>query len=120
MFLDPATLLMLEPLLSNFLIDPTNKIVMYNDRKPATIDKEFFNQKSFSDECFDLGVDEPIASYLFPAFRLGFDQINSHDGAMHIKKELENGQVLLEMNYNHTFTTMMVAANLKLISNYFF
>lgn len=98
--------------IKGFLIDPTNKIVMYNDRKPATIEKEFFNQKSFSEECADLGVDEPIASDLFPEADLlfdsgspKFDQINSHDGAMHIKKELENGQVLLEMNYNHNMET---------------
>lgn len=95
-----------------FLIDPTNKIVMYNDRKPAAIEKEFFNQKSFSEECADLGVDEPIASDLFPEADLLFDsgspkldQFNSQDGAMHIKKELENGQVLLEMNYNHNMET---------------
>ena len=98
--------------IKGFLIDPSNKIVMYNDRKPATIEKEFFNQKSFSEECADLGVDEPIASDLFPEADLlfdsgspKFDQINSHDGAMHIKKELENGQVLLEMNYNHNMET---------------
>lgn len=98
--------------IKGFLIDPTNKIVMYNDRKPTTIEKEFYNQKSFSEECADLGVDEPIASDLFPEADLlfdsgspKFDQINSHDGAMHIKKELENGQVLLEMNYNHNMET---------------
>lgn len=98
--------------IKGFLIDPMNKIVMYNDRKPTTIEKEFFNQKSFSEECADLGVDEPIASDLFPEADLlfdsgspKFDQINSHDGAMHIKKELENGQVLLEMNYNHNMET---------------
>lgn len=98
--------------IKGFLIDPTNKIVMYSDRKPATVEKEFFNQKSFSEECADLGVDEPIASDLFPEADLlfdsdspKFDQINSHDGTMHIKKELENGQVLLEMNYNHNMET---------------
>ena len=98
--------------IKGFLIDPTNKIVMYSDRKPATLEKEFFNQKSFSEECADLGVDEPIASDLFPEADLlfdsgspKFDQITSHDGAMHIKKELENGQVLLEMNYNHNMET---------------
>lgn len=98
--------------IKGFLIDPSNKIVMYNDRKPATIEKEFFNQKSFSEECADLGVDEPIASDLFPEadllFESGspkFDQMGSHDGAMHIKKELEKGQVLLEMNYNHNMET---------------
>lgn len=98
--------------IKGFLIDPSNKIVMYSDRKPATIEKEYFNQKSFSEECADLGVDEPIASDLFPEADLlfdsgspKFDQINSHDGTMHIKKELENGQVLLEMNYNHNMET---------------
>lgn len=99
--------------IKGFLIDPTNKIVMYNDRKPATMEKEFFNQKSFSEECADLGVDEPIASELFPEadllFESGspkFDQISSHENnSMHIKKELENGQVLLEMNYNHNMET---------------
>ena len=98
--------------IKGFLIDPTNKIVMYNDRRPTTIEKEeFFNQKSFSDECADLGVDEPIASDLFPEADLlfdsgspKFDQISS-DNAMHIKKELENGEVLLEMNYNHNMET---------------
>lgn len=98
--------------IKGFLIDPTNKIVMYSDRKPATLEKEFFNQKSFSEECADLGVDEPIASDLFPEadllFESGspkFDQIATHDNTMHIKKELENGQVLLEMNYNHNMET---------------
>jgi hypothetical protein len=98
--------------IKGFLIDPTNKIVMYNDRKPSTIEKEdFFSQKSFSEECADLGVDEPIASDLFPEADLlfdsgspKFDQISS-DNAMHIKKELENGEVLLEMNYNHNMET---------------
>lgn len=98
--------------IKGFLIDPTNKIVMYSDRKPSTLEKEIFNQKSFSEECADLGVDEPIASDLFPEADLlfdsgspKFDQISSHDGAMHIKKELQNGQVLLEMNYNHNMET---------------
>lgn len=59
--------------IKGFLIDPSNKIVMYSDRKPATIEKEFFNQKSFSEECADLGVDEPIASDLFPEADLLFD-----------------------------------------------
>jgi hypothetical protein len=95
----------------SFLIDPTNKILMYNDRKPTTIDKEIFNPKSFSEECADLGVDEPIASDLFPEADLlfdsgspKFDQINPHDNAVHIKRELENGEVLLQMNYNHNIT----------------
>lgn len=101
--------------IKGFLIDPSNKIVMYSDRKSctATIEKEFFNQKSFSEECADLGVDEPIASDLFPEADLlfdsgspKFDQVGSHDGgAMNIKKEIENGQVLLEMNYNHNMET---------------
>lgn len=95
-----------------FLIDPSSKILMYNDRKQNNmVDKEIFNPKSFTEECADLGVDEPIASDLFPEADLlfdsgspKFDQINSHDGAIQIKRELENGEVLLQMNYNHNIT----------------
>lgn len=97
-----------------FLIDPSSKILMYNDRKQSTstgIDKEIFNQKSFSEECADLGVDEPIASDLFPEADLlfdssspKFDQINPNDGNMHGKRESENGEVLLQMNYNNNMS----------------
>lgn len=93
----------------NFLIDPTNKTLMYIERKQAPIDKEIFNPKSFSEECADLGVDEPIASDLFPEADLlfdsgspKFDQIN-HDSTQ-IKREIENGEVLLQMNYSHNIT----------------
>lgn len=93
----------------NFLIDPTNKTLMYIERKQAPIDKEIFNPKSFSEECADLGVDEPIASDLFPEADLlfdsgspKFDQIN-HDTTQ-IKREIENGEVLLQMNYSHNIT----------------
>jgi hypothetical protein len=95
-----------------FLIDPSNKILMYSDRRPATIEKEsFFNQKSFSEECADLGVDEPIASDLFPEADLLFDSGSpkfdqmTHESAVQIKKEPENGEILLEMNYNHNMDT---------------
>lgn len=98
-----------------FLIDPSSKILMYNDRKQSStstgIDKEIFNQKSFSEECADLGVDEPIASDLFPEADLlfdsgspKFDQINPNDGNIQIKRELENGEVLLQMNYNNNMS----------------
>lgn len=93
----------------NFLIDPTNKTLMYIERKQAPVDKEIFNPKSFSEECADLGVDEPIASDLFPEADLlfdsgspKFDQIN-HDTSQ-IKREIENGEVLLQMNYSHNIT----------------
>lgn len=94
-----------------FLIDPSNKILMYSDRRPATIEKEFFNQKSFSEECADLGVDEPIASDLFPEADLLFDSGSpkfdqmTHESAIQVKKEPENGEILLEMNYNHNMDT---------------
>lgn len=97
----------------NFLIDPSNKTLMCNDRKTATIDKEIFNPKSFSEECADLGVDEPIASDLFPEADLlfdsgspKFDQINSHHdvSSSQIKREIENGEVLLQMNYSQNIT----------------
>ncbi|KAG5677374.1 hypothetical protein PVAND_007138 [Polypedilum vanderplanki] len=95
-----------------FLIDPSSKILMYNNRKQNNVvDKEIFNPKSFSEECADLGVDEPIASDLFPEADLlfdsdspKFDQINPNDGAIQIKRELENGEVLLQMNYNHNIS----------------
>lgn len=97
----------------NFLIDPTNKTLMYIDRKQAPIDKEIFNPKSFSEECADLGVDEPIASDLFPEADLlfdsgspKFDQINPHHdtNSAQIKREVGNGEVLLQMNYSHNIT----------------
>lgn len=95
----------------SFLIDPSNKTLMCNDRRTTIIDKEIFNPKSFSEECADLGVDEPIASDLFPEadllFESGspkFDQINSHHDSSQIKREIENGEVLLQMNYSHNIT----------------
>jgi hypothetical protein len=97
----------------SYLIDPSNKTLMCNDRKTATLDKEIFNPKSFSEECADLGVDEPIASDLFPEADLlfdsgspKFDQINSHHDASssQIKREIDNGEVLLQMNYSHNIT----------------
>jgi hypothetical protein len=99
-----------------FLIDPSSKILMYSDRKQMNVaDKDIFNPKSFSEECADLGVDEPIASDLFPEADLlfvdsgsgspKFDHPNAHnDGGIQIKQELENGEVLLQMNYNHNIT----------------
>lgn len=57
-------------------IDPSNKILMqqlYNDRKQAALEKELRLQKSLSEECEDLGVDEPMASDLFPEADLLFD-----------------------------------------------
>lgn len=94
--------------IKGYLIDPSNKILMqqlYNDRKPAAVEKEYYNQKSFSDECADLGVDEPIASDLFPEADLLFDSTSPSFDQMthenHGKKVIENEEILLEMDTDH-------------------
>ena len=94
--------------IKGYLIDPSNKILMqqlYNDRKPPAIEKDYYNQKSFSDECADLGVDEPIASDLFPEADLLFDSASPSFDQMthetHGKKVIENEEILLEMDTDH-------------------
>lgn len=46
-------------------------------RKQAAIERELRLQKSLSEECEDLGVDEPSASDLFPEADLLFDNNQS-------------------------------------------